>query len=145
VRAILQRVTSASVDVRGELVGSIGRGVCALVGVARSDDQLAADRMAAKIWQLRIFADDTGAMNRSAADLGLAVLVVSQFTLYGDTAKGRRPSFAAAAAPEQAAGLLERVVDRLRAAGAPVATGQFGATMQLALVNDGPVTVLVET
>jgi len=145
VRAVLQRVSSASVAVGGEVVGDIGPGVCALVGVARSDDELAADRMAAKIWQLRIFGDETGALNRSAADLGRAVLVVSQFTLYGDTTRGRRPSFAAAAAPERAAYLLERVVDRLRAAGAPVATGRFGATMQLALVNDGPVTLLVET
>lgn len=143
-RALLQRVSEASVAVGGEVVGEIGAGLCALVGVGNKDDEQVADRLADKIWQLRLFPDDAGNMNRSAAELGLAVLVISQFTLYADTSRGRRPSFTAAGPPEQARALLDRVVDRLRAAGAEVATGRFGATMQVRLVNEGPVTVMVE-
>lgn len=145
VRGLVQRVSEASVSVGGEVVGAIGKGLCALVGVAAADDELAADRMADKIWQLRIFSDGDGHMNRSASELKLAVLVVSQFTLYADTARGRRPSFVRAAPSEQAKPLVERVVARLVASGAEVATGRFGSMMQLSLVNDGPVTVLLET
>jgi D-tyrosyl-tRNA(Tyr) deacylase len=138
-------VSEASVSVDGEVVGRIGEGLCALVGVERDDDETAADRLAAKIWQIRIFADEAGNMNRSAADLGLAVLVISQFTLCADTSRGRRPSFVGAAPPELAEPLVERVVSQLRLAGAEVATGHFRAKMLVRLANDGPVTVMVET
>ncbi len=144
-RGLLQRVSEATVTVDGEVVGRIGRGLCALVGVALQDDHRAADRLATKIWQMRLFPDDAGHLNRSAADLGLEVLVVSQFTLYADTSRGRRPSFVNAAPPEVAKDLVDRVVDQLRSAGAVVATGRFGATMKVSLVNEGPVTIMVET
>lgn len=140
----MQRVTQASVTVEGEVVGSIGPGLCALVGVTHDDDASSATKLAEKIWNLRILDDEAGVMNRSCADLGLPLLVVSQFTLYGDTAKGRRPSWIAAARPEQAEPLVEAVVEQLRALGAEVATGRFRADMAVALVNDGPVTVLLE-
>jgi D-tyrosyl-tRNA(Tyr) deacylase len=130
---------------RRVVVGKIGRGLCTLVGVSCDDDEKAADRLAAKLWQLRLFPDGTGNMNRSAEDLGLPVLVVSQFTLYADTTRGRRPSFTQAATPEVARALVDRVVAQLRAAGAEVATRHFGATMDVSLVNQGPVTILVET
>ena len=129
----------------GQLVGRIGPGLCAFVGVAGHDDQTAADRLALKIWQLRLFPDEAGNMNRSAAELGLDVLVVSQFTLYADTTRGRRPSFVQAAPPPLARALVDRVVSQLGVAGATVATGRFGAMMQVRLVNEGPVTVLLET
>lgn len=145
VRGLVQRVSEASVSVDGVVVGKIGRGLCTLVGVRCDDDEKAADRLAAKLWQLRLFPDGAGNMNRSAEDLGLPVLVVSQFTLYADTTRGRRPSFTQAATPEVARALVDRVVAQLRAAGAEVATGHFGATMDVSLVNQGPVTVLVET
>ena len=144
-RALVQRVSHAAVRVGGEVVGEIGPGLCALVGVAPEDGEAAADRLAAKIWQLRVFPDSAGDMNRSASELGYAVLVVSQFTLYADTSRGRRPSFVRAAPPEKARVLVERVVQALRAAGAEVATGRFGAMMQVSLVNEGPVTVMLET
>ena len=143
-RGLVQRVSEASVSAGGEVVGKIGPGLCVLVGVSVDDTALSADRLAAKIWQLRLFADEGGNMDRSAAELGLPVLVVSQFTLYADTSRGRRPSFARAAPPDMAAPLVDRVVAQLRAGGADVATGRFGALMQVALVNDGPVTVMVE-
>jgi D-tyrosyl-tRNA(Tyr) deacylase len=145
VRGLLQRVSAASVKVDGVVVGEIGPGLCTLVGVGCDDDEKAADRLAAKIWQLRLFPDVGGNMNRSAQELGLPVLVVSQFTLYADTTRGRRPSFTQAAAPEVARALVDRVVAQLREAGAEVATGRFGAMMDVSLVNHGPVTVLVET
>jgi D-tyrosyl-tRNA(Tyr) deacylase len=145
VRALLQRVSEASVTVGGVEIGRIGRGLCALVGVAGDDEHPAAVRLAAKIWQLRLFPDADGNMNRSAAELGLDVLVVSQFTLYADTTRGRRPSFARAAGPEQARELVDEVINQLKGYGAAVATGRFGATMQVHLVNDGPVTVMLET
>ena len=126
-------------------MGEIGPGLCALVGVGPEDAEAAADRLAAKIWQLRVFPDSAGDMNRSASELGYAVLVVSQFTLYADTSRGRRPSFVRAAPPDKARVLVERVVQALRAAGAEVATGRFGAMMQVSLVNEGPVTVMLET
>ena len=145
----MQRVTRASVTVRDEgadeLVGRIGQGLCALVGVTQTDDEAAAAKLAEKIWRLRVFDDDAGVMNLSAADLGAEILVVSQFTLYGDTRKGRRPSWVAAAPPEQAEALVDRVVDELRRLGAVVATGRFRADMAVELVNDGPVTLLLET
>ncbi len=126
------------------MVGEIGPGLCVFVGIGHDDDRKAAERLAAKIWQLRLFPDSGGNMNRSAAELGLAVLVVSQFTLYADTSRGRRPSFVHAAAPEQARELVDHVAQWLREAGAEVATGRFGAMMQVSIVNEGPVTVMVE-
>jgi len=144
-RGLVQRVSEASVSVDGGVVGRIGPGLCALVGVGLNDDVTAADRLAAKIWQLRVFPDEGGNLNRSAAELGLPVLVISQFTLYADTSRGRRPSFVKAAAPEVANVLVQRVVDQLRGAGAEVATGRFGAMMRVSLVNEGPVTIMVET
>ena len=131
--------------VDSEVVGNIGLGLCALVGVGLQDDEDAADRLAAKIWQIRLFPDDAGNMNRSAAELGLPLLVVSQFTLYADTSRGRRPSFVNAAAPVVAEALIDRLVAQLRRAGAEVATGHFGAMMKVTLVNEGPVTIMVET
>jgi D-aminoacyl-tRNA deacylase len=144
VRALVQRVSEASVTVDGAVVGRIGPGLCVLVGVTHFDDAAAAAKMAAKVWGLRIFDDDDGVMNRSVAEVGGEVLVVSQFTLYGDTRKGRRPSWIEAARPEQAEPLVGQVVAELESLGATVATGRFQANMAVALVNDGPVTVLVE-
>jgi D-tyrosyl-tRNA(Tyr) deacylase len=144
VRALVQRVAEASVTVEGTLVGAIGRGMCVLVGVTHDDTSVQATKLADKVWNLRVFPDEEGAMNRSVADVGGAVLVVSQFTLYGDTTRGRRPSWIEAARPEHAEPLIELMVDRLRALGAEVATGRFRTDMQVALVNDGPVTLLLE-
>jgi D-aminoacyl-tRNA deacylase len=141
----VQRVSEASVAVDGQVVGAIGAGVCLLVGVTHDDDVDTSRRLAAKVWNLRIMAGDDGTMDRSVADCGGEVLVVSQFTLYGDTRKGRRPSWIAAAPPEVAEPLVEAVVAELRGLGATVATGRFGADMAVALVNDGPVTLLIET
>ena len=143
-RAVVQRVATASVTVGDEVVGAIGAGLCVLVGVTHDDDVVTADKLADKLWHLRILGDAEGVMNVSAADAGAPLLVVSQFTLYGDTAKGRRPSWLAAARPEHAEPLVDAVVARLRALGATVATGRFRTYMQVALVNDGPVTVIVE-
>jgi D-tyrosyl-tRNA(Tyr) deacylase len=144
VRAVVQRVLEASVSVDGDVVGSIGRGLCVLVGVTHEDSPEVARAMAAKLWRLRVLADDDGRMDRSAEDLGAPLLVVSQFTLYGDTRKGRRPSWLAAAPGAIAEPLVDAVVAELRALGATVAAGRFGADMHLALVNDGPVTLLLE-
>jgi D-tyrosyl-tRNA(Tyr) deacylase len=150
VRALVQRVVEAAVESRQSpggpwtVTGGIGTGLCVFVGVTHDDDAAIADRLADKLWGLRVFPDDDGVMNRSAADVGAEVLVVSQFTLYGDTTKGRRPSWVAAARPEHAEPLVERVVDALRALGATVATGRFRTDMRVELVNDGPVTLLVE-
>lgn len=144
-RGLVQRVSRASVEVGGETVGEIGPGLCVLVGATHDDTVERAHRLADKIWHLRVFDDDDGVMNRSVADTSRSVLVVSQFTLYGDTAKGRRPSWIAAARPEQAEPLVVAVVDRLRALGATVATGRFRTEMLVSIVNDGPVTLLVET
>jgi D-tyrosyl-tRNA(Tyr) deacylase len=143
-RVVVQRVTEAQVSVDGAVVGAIGPGLVALVGVTHDDDADRARRLAAKLWHLRILDDERGVMNRSVADIGGEVLVVSQFTLYGDTAKGRRPSWVAAAPPDQAEPLVDAVVAELRALGAQVATGRFRADMRVALVNDGPVTVIVD-
>jgi D-tyrosyl-tRNA(Tyr) deacylase len=143
-RAVVQRVSRASVTVGGEEVGAIGPGLCVLVGVTHDDDEATASRLADKLWGLRVFPDDEGVMNRPVAEAGAAVLVVSQFTLYGDTRKGRRPSYVAAARPEHAEPLVDRLVDVLRDRGATVATGRFRADMDVELVNDGPVTLIVE-
>lgn len=125
-------------------MGAIGAGILALVGVTHDDTDAQARKLAAKIWHLRIFDDRDGVMNRSAADDGLEILVVSQFTLYGDTRKGRRPGYADAARPEVAEPLIDAVVAELRALGAAVATGRFRTEMAVALVNDGPITLLIE-
>jgi D-tyrosyl-tRNA(Tyr) deacylase len=143
-RALVQRVTRASVRVAGELVGEIGPGLCVLVGVTHDDTVATAGKLAEKVWHLRVFDDDAGVMNRSLADTSREVLVVSQFTLYGDTSKGRRPSWIDAARPEHAEPLVEAVVTALRELGATVATGRFRTDMAVELVNDGPVTLLVD-
>lgn len=135
----------ASSDAEFELAGSIEHGLCVFVGVTHDDTAAQADKLATKIWGLRIFDDADGVMNLGAADAGAQVLVVSQFTLYGNTEKGRRPSWVDAARPEHAEPLVDRVVEQLRVAGAEVATGRFRTEMQVELVNDGPVTLLVET
>jgi len=144
VRALLQRVSQARVTVDGEVVGEIGPGLCALVGVTHDDDEAMAEKLADKIWNLRIFEDGEGKMNLSVAEVGGEVLVVSQFTLYGDARKGRRPSFVDAARPDHAEPLIERVCDQLRAHGASVATGRFRTDMAVEIHNDGPVTLMVE-
>ena len=143
-RALVQRVARASVQVEGEVVGAIGPGLCALVGVTHDDGEAEARKLAEKLWHLRVFDDDDGVMNRSVADTTGEVLVVSQFTLYGDTSKGRRPSWIDAARPEHAEPLVDAVVAALRDLGATVATGRFRTDMQVELVNDGPVTLLLE-
>lgn len=143
-RVLLQRVTRASVTVDGRIVGEIGSGLLALVGVAHGDTAATAHRLAAKTTALRIFADDVRLMNRSIQDVGGAVLAVSQFTLYADTRRGNRPSFTDAATPDVGAAVYEDYVAALRAAGLPVATGVFGAHMHVELVNDGPVTIMLE-
>lgn len=131
-------------SVDDEVVGSIGPGLCVLVGVTHDDGPEQARRLADKIWHLRVMDDESGVMNRSVADTTGEVLVVSQFTLYGDATAGRRPSWIAAARPEHAEPLVEAVVARLRESGAQVATGRFRTEMRVELVNDGPVTVLLE-
>ena len=143
-RAVVQRVQRASVTVGDEVVGRIGAGLCALVGVTHDDDEAGAAKLADKLWHLRVLDDDDGVMNVAAADVGAPLLVVSQFTLYGDTSKGRRPSWLAAARPEQAEPLVDELVARLRALGATVETGRFRADMAVELVNDGPVTLILE-
>jgi D-tyrosyl-tRNA(Tyr) deacylase len=145
VRAVVQRVTEARVVVAGEVVGDIGAGLCVLVGVTHDDSAAAAGRLAEKIWRLRIFDDADGVMNLPVSDVGGSLLVVSQFTLYGDTRRGRRPSWAAAAPPDRAAPLVDLFAATLRDLGAEVATGRFRAHMRLELVNDGPVTLLLES
>jgi D-aminoacyl-tRNA deacylase len=132
------------VTVAGEVVGAIGRGLCVLVGATHTDTGATAEKLAERIWNLRVMPDDDGVMNRSVAETTGEVLIVSQFTLYGDTSRGRRPSWVAAARPEQAEPLVDAVVARLRALGATVATGRFRTEMAVELVNDGPVTVLLE-
>ena len=144
-RAVIQRVARATVAVDGATVGAIGRGFVVLLGVTHADDRRAAEWMARKIGGLRLFEDSAGKMNLGLADVGGAILVVSQFTLYGDAHKGRRPSFTEAARPEHAEPLIDLVVSHLRAQGLHVETGQFRATMEVALVNDGPVTLLLDT
>ena len=144
-RAVIQRVSEASVDVDGEVVGRIGRGFLALVGVGRDDTDDDAAAIAGKIAGLRIFNDQAGDMNLSLAEVDGAVLAVSQFTLHGDARKGRRPSFIDAAPGEAAKPLFERVVTLLRREGVEVATGVFGAQMRVSLINEGPVTILLDS
>jgi len=144
-RAVLQRCRHASVTVAGESIGRIERGLLILLGVHRDDGPAQADWLAEKCVGLRLFDDADGKMNLAVQDVGGGILVVSQFTLYGDCAKGRRPSFIAAARPEQAEPLYERFINNLRALGIPVATGKFGADMQVELLNDGPVTLVVDS
>lgn len=143
-RALIQRVQSAHVEVDGEVVGAIGAGLCVFVGVTHTDDAAVAAKLAEKVWNLRVFDDESRMMNASAADAGAEVLVVSQFTLYGDTTRGRRPSWSQAAAPEVAEPLIEEVVAQFRRLGATVATGRFRAHMVVQLANDGPVTVMID-
>jgi D-tyrosyl-tRNA(Tyr) deacylase len=154
-RAIVQRVLSARVTSRvveaangreddWVVAGTIGRGLCVFVGVTHDDGVAQADKLADKLWGLRVFADDDGVMNRSASEIGGELLIVSQFTLYGDTSRGRRPSWVSAARPDVAEPLIERVVETLRGAGATVATGRFRTEMRVDLVNDGPVTLWIE-
>jgi len=143
-RALVQRVAMARVTVDEVEVGSIGPGLCAFVGVTHDDGTTEAERLADKLWHLRLFADDEGRMDLSVAAVGGQVLVISQFTLYGDIRRGRRPSWVAAARPEQAEPLVEAVADGLRRLGATVANGRFGAHMVVELVNDGPVTLQLE-
>jgi D-tyrosyl-tRNA(Tyr) deacylase len=145
-RILLQRVTSARVRVEGSVVGSIGRGLLAFVGFTHTDSEAELEQLVKKTLQLRIFEDSDGKMNLSVQDLGLNILVVSQFTLYGDARKGNRPSFVQAAEPGKAEQLYDTMVERLRSAIGPerVATGIFRATMEVELVNNGPVTVLLE-
>jgi D-tyrosyl-tRNA(Tyr) deacylase len=145
-RALIQRVTEASVTVDGDVVGAIGAGLCVLVGITHTDTSATARALAEKVWHLRVFDDDNGVMNRSLADAdaGGAVLVVSQFTLYGDTTRGRRPSWSAAAPPHVAEPLINAFIDALTELGATVATGRFRAEMHVSLINDGPVTLMLE-
>lgn len=144
-RAVIQRVSRAAVVVGGETVGRIGRGLLVLLGVAKGDTETEADHLVEKLAALRIFGDAAGKMNLAIGEAGGAFLVVSQFTLLGDTSRGRRPGFDGAAPPDEARALYEAVVARLRARGFPVETGVFGAQMQVELVNDGPVTFLLES
>jgi D-tyrosyl-tRNA(Tyr) deacylase len=143
-RIVLQRVSRASVTIDGHTAGSIERGFCLLVGFTHTDTPAVCDWMAEKIAGLRLFSDAEGKMNVGLVEAGGAVLVVSQFTLYGDTAKGRRPSFIDAARPEVAVPLYEHFLQALRSRGLQVETGEFGAMMDVALVNDGPVTLILE-
>jgi D-tyrosyl-tRNA(Tyr) deacylase len=144
-RAVVQRVLRAQVKVDAVIVGEIGRGLLVLLGVTQADTETEADYLADKIVGLRIFDDANGKMNLDAFTVGGGILVVSQFTLYGDVRRGKRPSFDAAAAPEHARGLYEYFVARIRAAGLPCQTGRFQETMQVELVNDGPVTILLDS
>lgn len=143
-RLVIQRVSSAAVTVSGERIAGIGAGLLVLAGVGKDDNDEAARRLARKVAALRIFGDDDGRMNRSLTDVEGEALVVSQFTLYADTKKGYRPSFVAAARPELALPVLQAFVASLQAAGVEVAEGRFGARMEVSLVNDGPVTILLE-
>ena len=145
VRVLLQRVSRATVFVDGAAAGAVGRGFVALVGVTHEDDEGAARKLAAKTARLRVFADDEGLMNLALGDVGGAVLAVSQFTLYADTRRGNRPSFTKAAPPGRGEAVYTAYVEALGAEGVPVATGVFGAHMHVDLVNDGPVTILLES
>lgn len=144
-RAVVQRVKSARVEVDRRVAGQIDAGLLVLLAVAKSDTRRDAEYMADKLTGLRIFADEAGRMNRSVLDTGLALLVVSQFTLYGDVGRGRRPGFERAADPDLARTLYEYFLQQVRARGAPVETGVFQAHMEVHLVNDGPVTIIVDT
>jgi D-aminoacyl-tRNA deacylase len=144
-RIVLQRVKSARVEVGGEVTGTIGTGMLILLGITHTDTRQDAEYLAEKVIQLRIFSDEAGRMNRSLVDTGGALLVVSQFTLYGDTRKGRRPSFDRAARPEQARGLYQYFIERLKLSNIAVETGVFQAEMEIHLINDGPVTLILDS
>jgi D-tyrosyl-tRNA(Tyr) deacylase len=144
VRLVIQRVTEARATVAGRVVGRIGAGLCVFLGVGKLDNESNADHLADKIVHLRIFEDEQGKMNRSAIDIRGEILVVSQFTLYGDSKKGNRPSFTDAAPPAEAQRLYDHFIDRLRGSGLNVATGRFQASMNVDLTNDGPVTFILE-
>jgi D-tyrosyl-tRNA(Tyr) deacylase len=144
-RAVVQRVSRAKVTVAEEITGEIGIGLLVLLGVGHDDNEAGADYLADKIIGLRIFEDDAGKMNRSVTDAGGAILVVSQFTLYGDVRKGKRPSFDGAASPQKARALYEHFVDRIRSSGLRCETGRFQEMMDVELVNSGPVTILVDS
>ncbi len=144
-RAVAQRVSSSSVRIDGDVVARTGPGLLALVGVASEDSKSDAEQLADKLVHLRVFSDEDGKMNRSLLDLGGTLSVVSQFTLLGDCRKGRRPSYARAAAPKEADPLIEHLIGRARALGAEVVSGRFGARMEVELVNQGPVTLLLDT
>jgi D-aminoacyl-tRNA deacylase len=143
-RAVVQRVSAARVVVQGDVVGEIGRGLCVLLGVARDDGEEEAERLAGRVARLRIFENEEGRFDRSLLDVGGEALVVSQFTLIADTAKGNRPSFTEAAPPQHAERLYERFCVELRALGVEVASGRFGARMAVELANDGPATVVID-
>jgi D-aminoacyl-tRNA deacylase len=143
-RVVLQRVSRASVTIDGRTAGAVGRGFCLLVGLTHGDTEATVDWMAEKVAGLRLFSDAEGKMNLGLDEVGGGVLVISQFTLYGDAAKGRRPSFVDAARPEQAIPLYQRFVAALRGRGLEVATGEFGAHMMVEIHNDGPVTLILE-
>jgi D-tyrosyl-tRNA(Tyr) deacylase len=144
-RAVLQRVARASVHVAGRCKAEIGSGLLILLGAGQGDTQTQADWLADKVAHLRIFSDEQGRMNHSLLDTGGEMIVVSQFTLYGDCRKGRRPSFVMALEPEQAEALVARFIERIQALGIPCGSGEFGAMMQVDLLNDGPVTLLIDT
>jgi D-tyrosyl-tRNA(Tyr) deacylase len=143
-RCLLQRVSQAKVEVGGQVIGEIGQGLLILVCAMRGDDETNGEQLAKKAVNLRVFADEAGKMNRSLADIGGSALVVSQFTLAADTSRGNRPGFSLAADPELGRGLYERFCDQVRSHGVEVATGEFGADMQVSLTNDGPVTIWLE-
>lgn len=143
-RLVVQRVGMAAVSVDGEVVGRIGPGLCVLAGITHTDTERDADRLADKLIKLRIFSDDEGKMNRSVRDIGGEILLISQFTLYGDARKGNRPSFTGAAGPDLARPLFTKLVEAVAGRGVPVATGRFGAEMKVMIANDGPVTLLLE-
>jgi D-tyrosyl-tRNA(Tyr) deacylase len=144
-RAVLQRVTSARVSVHGEQIGRIGAGLLVFVGVGKDDDSSDIEYIVGKVLALRVFEDDQQRMNRSVAEMGGEIMIVSQFTLYGDCRRGRRPSFDQAAAPAEARGIYEDLVTKLRESGLRVETGEFQAVMDVELVNEGPVTLLLES
>lgn len=144
-RAVIQRVSEASVQVRGEVISSIGEGLLILVAAGKDDEEEAARKLAAKVTRLRIFPDEEGKMNRSLSDFGGAALVVSQFTLYADTRKGNRPSFISAADPDSAEPLVEVFADEMKDIGIEVSKGIFGAQMRVSLVNEGPVTIILDS
>jgi len=144
-RAVVQRVTSAQVEVDGSVVGAIGRGLCAFVGAGKDDDERDLDAMAEKLVHLRVFEDDDGKMSRSVLEVGGAILAVSQFTVFGDMRRGRRPSFESAMPPSQAREVFARFLEVLRSKGVPVETGRFAADMRVLVDNDGPITILIDT
>ena len=143
-RALVQRVVKATVRVENQTVGAIAQGLCVFVGVTHEDSFEESDQLVKKIVSLRIMDDENGVMNKSVIDVGGEILIVSQFTLYGDTSKGRRPGWSAAAAPDHAEPLIERVVEGVKAAGVVVETGRFREHMQVELINDGPATLMIE-